>query len=357
MNTNTDFHRQLNEQLAVYFRAQRNGRYANGTMWLKIALLLVLWVGTWGAALFIPMPDYVVVLLAFVHVLSHLSIILNIAHDAGHGAISRHSWLNKLLTYTFDLVGVSSYLWIRSHNLTHHHHTNVLGADDAIQGYGVIRYSPHAEWKPFFRLQHLYAPLVYAAISANYVFRKDFVNFYRLLRYETNPPWGEFSIMLAMRMFYIAYMVVIPVIVLPYPFWQIALVLMAAHALLGQMIAVIQAGHMHDGAVFPPDTRIAISDASHVMQTTIDYAVDSRLMDTLMGNINLHVIHHLRPGICHTHYRTLTRMVKEVAAATGLPYRYVDSFWHAYRLHYRLLRQLAQPDATVIVSPVHTAAA
>jgi linoleoyl-CoA desaturase len=349
MDSTSLFQQQLNARLDAYFRTQPGGRYANMAMILKIVILLSVWSGTWVLALFGKLPGWAVAVLALIHVFTHLSIILNIAHDAGHGAISRLPWVNRLLTYTFDLVGVSSYLWTRSHNLTHHHHTNALDGDEAIQGYGVIRYTPHAAWRPMFRRQHIYAPLLYAGVSANYVFRKDFLNFYDLLKSVSPAPWGNFVIMLIFRLFYIGYMLVVPLIVMPYPAWQILLGLVVAHGLLGQLIAIIQAGHLHDGTLFP--TAAATVKGRHpffVMHTTVDYAADSRWMETLMGNINLHVIHHLRPGICHIHYRPATRIVKELATEYGLPYRDVGGFWQAYRRHYRLLRQLSAPNAPAL---------
>jgi len=59
----------------------------------------------------------------------------------------------------------------------------------------------------------------------------------------------------------------------------------------------------------------------HIFATTADYATESPLVAWLAGGLNHHVVHHLCPFVCHTHYAPLTRIVRETAEEFGIPYR------------------------------------
>ncbi len=52
------------------------------------------------------------------------------------------------------------------------------------------------------------------------------------------------------------------------------------------------------------------------------------------------VVHHLFPGICHTHYPALAPIVRRTAAEFGLTYRCFPSFWAALAAHFRHLAKV-----------------
>ena len=56
-------------------------------------------------------------------------LLLNIAHDSNHNAISRRPVVNKTLNYVFDLCGISSYMWRILHHRGHHSCINLHGED------------------------------------------------------------------------------------------------------------------------------------------------------------------------------------------------------------------------------------
>ena len=53
----------------------------------------------------------------------------SIMHDANHGAFSRSNRSNRLVAYSADLLGASSWVWRFKHNTLHHTGTNVAGID------------------------------------------------------------------------------------------------------------------------------------------------------------------------------------------------------------------------------------
>ncbi|MGI8952250.1 MAG: fatty acid desaturase family protein [Chitinophagaceae bacterium] len=82
---------------------------------------------------------------------------LNIAHDAVHGSLSSNKSVNKVLGYTFNIVGANSYMWNIMHNIVHHTYTNIEGHDEGIELISLLRMSPHQKLKKVHRYQYWYA--------------------------------------------------------------------------------------------------------------------------------------------------------------------------------------------------------
>ena len=116
------------------------------------------------------------------------------------------------------------------------------------------------------------------------------------------------------KAFYYAYILVIPLLCLPAPRYAIVLGFAAMHLYCGFTLALIfQPNHFHERAAFPEadaQGRIGNDSIRHVFDTTLDYARDNPVATWFLGGLNLHIIHHMFPGICHVHYAPLSRMVK-----------------------------------------------
>ena len=347
----SDFNRTLKLRLDAYFSKLPNGYLADSRMWFKIVFWLTLWVATWFLIIFSNLPGYALALLGIAHMFTHLFIAFNISHDANHNAIDKKNWINNLLSLTFDLNGVNSYLWRYSHNNAHHSYVNIEGADTSSQGMGIIRFTSNAPWKPIFQYQHFYALFLYAVATLNYVFSKDFLIFWHLKNNQSGmkPPAREWVKLIITKVFYYSYIFVIPTLVLPYSFWQIFGIFVLSHAFLGITLALIfQTGHLTEETNFPPlneDGNVEKNWAIHIVETTGDFARKNKFVCWMAGGINVHVIHHLYPKICHTHYPYVAEIVQKTAEEHGLQYRNIESFSGAIVSHFRLLKQLGQKPA------------
>ena len=83
--------------------------------------------------------------------------------EIGHNVLhAQWDWMKdetiQSNTWEWDHVCPSDQ-WMRSHNVTHHTWTNVLGKDPDV-GYGLLRMSPAQRWKPFYIGQSIYALLL-----------------------------------------------------------------------------------------------------------------------------------------------------------------------------------------------------
>ncbi len=75
--------------------------------------------------------------------LSMAAVGFNIQHDGSHHAYSDRRWVNTLMAMSLDLLGGSSYVWARKHNVVHHSFSNITGHDDDINIGFFGRLSPH----------------------------------------------------------------------------------------------------------------------------------------------------------------------------------------------------------------------
>ena len=140
---NVDFQRELRQRVDLYFqttgRAERDCRQ----MYLKTACILGWTALSYIALVFLVETWWLALLLAISLGLSMAAVGFNIQHDGSHHAYSDRRWVNTLMATSLDLLGGSSYVWARKHNVIHHSFSNITGHDDDINIGFFGRLSPH----------------------------------------------------------------------------------------------------------------------------------------------------------------------------------------------------------------------
>jgi len=349
--TSSGFSKTLSQRIDYYFHDRGISRHANLEMISKTILGFVLWIGTYVWLMTGRFSSLGVVGVYVVHGFAQLYMAFNIAHDANHGAYSQSKRVNRVLGCVFDLVGVSSYMWRLLHNDAHHSFVNIRGADTTLISGKIFRFTPHDRRRPFHRYQHLYAPFLYCLSTLDWVLTKD----YRWLLQPRFGNWrivkhprGELVLLFAAKAFYYTYTLVLPLYYLNVPWYSIIIGFIVMHFFLGFTIALIfQPNHFNEDATFPePDEEGQISNnyISHIFDTTIDYARGKPFTTWILGGLNLHVVHHMFPTICHVHYPALTRIVKSTAEEYGLSYRETRTVIGAFLDHLRWLKRLGRAD-------------
>jgi linoleoyl-CoA desaturase len=326
-----------------FFSEENISLKADGSMWVKIALGSAVLAGSW-IVLYTFRPDsWRFVAVYLLNALAQTFLLLNIAHDSNHNAISPVRWVNKALNYAFDVCGINSYMWRLLHHRGHHSCINLHGEDDALTGRGLLRFTPHEPLAPWQRFQHVYALLLYAMFSLDYVFVRDFECFFfpSHTYLKIRHPLREYVILFAGKGFYLTYMLVLPVALLGKSPQLVALAFVLAHLIIGLSVALVfQTTHTVDGTYFPSNRNEFDNGVYHIFATTADYATDNPVVGWLAGGLNHHIAHHLCPFVCHTHYAPLTRIVKETAAEYGVPYRQHPTMTQAIKHHLMLLKRL-----------------
>ena len=342
------FPKVLRRRVDNFFADKQISPKADRAMWIKIAAGLTILLGSW-VAIYVYKPDsWKFVGLYVLSGLAQTFLLLNIAHDSNHNAISSVPTVNKTLNYVFDVCGINSYMWRILHHRGHHSCVNVHGEDDALTGRGLLRFTPHEPRRPLQRFQHFYALFLYALFSLDYVFVRDFECFFSpshdYLERTKHPP-REYVILFAGKLFYITYMLILPVVVLGKSVLLVAAAFLLVHLIVGLAVSLVfQTTHTVDGTYFPSDRGEFDNGVYHIFATTADYATTNPLVGWLVGGLNHHIVHHLCPFVCHTHYAPLTRIVKDTAEEFGVPYRQHPTMTRAIWHHLILLKQLGSEN-------------
>jgi linoleoyl-CoA desaturase len=344
----TSFPRVLRSRLDGFFVEQKISPKADTAMWAKIAIGLAVLAGSWIAIYLIRPGAWTFVALYLLGGLAQTFLMLNIAHDSNHNAISSRALVNKTLNYVFDLCGVNSYMWRILHHRGHHSCVNLHGEDDALSGRGIFRFTPHQARTPWHRFQHVYALFVYALFSIDYVFFRDFQCFFfpnhEYLKRARHPA-REYAVLFLGKAFYFSYMLVLPVLVLRKSPLLVAVAFLLVHLVVGLSVTLVfQTTHTIDSTYFPAGRGEFDNGVYHIFATTADYATENPVVDWLTGGLNHHIVHHLCPHVCHTHYRPLTRIVRETAAEFGVAYRQHPTMTRAIWHHLILLKQLGNEN-------------
>jgi linoleoyl-CoA desaturase len=346
----SQFYTTVKQRVDEYFTLNNISKNANLLMYLKSLFFLSIFVSTYLMVMF---GNYTQALVLFsiciLHGASAAFIGFNVCHDAIHGSYSSNPWVNKFFSMWFYIIGANSYMWSITHNLVHHTFTNIEGHDEDIEvAPGLLRMSPHDEIKPIQKYQHYYAFLLYSFASISWVFRKDFVKFFqkRIGNYDNSnhPPIEYVKLFLSKAIYYTLFLV-LPLIYLPFAWWQVLLGFLVVHLTEGLVLGLVfQLAHVVEGTEFPVSDEQGNIDeawAVHQMKTTANFCRKSFIATWFCGGLNMQVEHHLFPKICHIHYMQISDIVKATAIEFGVPYHENKTFLGAIKSHYNTLKKYA----------------
>lgn len=319
-------------------------------MWMKASFFLIGYVALYGLILSNQFGLWAMLGLAMLLGTFAAFIGFNVSHDGLHGAFSAKGWVNQLTGNTFYLLGANPYIWKVTHNIVHHTYTNIPGHDEDIElAPGLVRLDPQEKLHPWHRYQQWYTFPLYALASLSWVFRKDFVKFFKAkIGHHDNSlhPRAEYIKLFVSKTIYYIFFLVVPYLVLDLTWWQLATGFFLMHVAEGLVLGLVfQLAHAVEGTDFPlPDGKgdIQAAWAVHQMHTTANFAPNSALAAFLCGGLNRQIEHHLFPKVCHIHYPAIGAIVKETALEFGLPYLENRSFGSALLSHFRLLRTLGR---------------
>ncbi|NOK39154.1 acyl-CoA desaturase [Corallococcus exercitus] len=348
----SSFAEDLKRRVSEYFETRNLSQRANKAMYVKALSILGFTAGVYGLLLSGHFNAWGMLGLAVLMGVAIAGIGFCIGHDGVHGSYSDDARVNGVVGFAFDLIGANSYMWRITHNVLHHTYTNIQGMDEDLTVSPQLRLSPHSEWKPYHRFQHLYAFVAYSLTTVFWVFAKDYKYFFQK---DLGPYKGkkhapaEWARLLAMKAVYYGWTLVIPWLVLDVTWWQFVVGQLAMHMTAGFILGIVfQLAHVVEDAEFPvPDTEGKVEDAwmVHQLRTTANFARKNRLLSWYVGGLNFQVEHHLFPKVCSIHYPALSEIVKATAEEHGLPYIEAVTFRGAVASHYRMLKRLGRPPA------------
>ena len=346
-----EFSRTVKKRVNAYFEETGLSRHATPGMVLKTVIILAIYLVPYLLIMFTDFSLATKWLLTFIMGIGMAGIGFSISHDALHGAYSSNSTVNYWLGLTFDMLGANGYIWKITHNIVHHTYTNIHGHDEDLEVAEFIRLSPHSEYKPVHRLQHILAFPAYSFATIFWAFVKDYYYFMKpeLGPYENKShPIKEWVTLIVTKLFYYAYMIVFPLMFLDITWVHLLIGFFTVHLTAGLILGIIfQLAHVVEETTHPiPDEDNMIQNhwVIHEMFTTNNFARKNKLLSWYIGGLNYQIEHHLFPKVCSVHYPALSYIVEEVANEYGIPYNCHETFREAVASHYRTLKKFGDKD-------------
>jgi linoleoyl-CoA desaturase len=337
----------VKQNVDEYFKKNNLSKHANASM---IAKSIFFFGGVWvlyGLILSNQFTPLTMLVLAMLLGMFKAMVGFNISHDAIHGSYSSNAFVNKLLGYSFSVLGANQSVWIQSHNIVHHTYTNIPEHDeDLIVAPGLLRLTEGDKKAKIQKFQHLYGFFLYSFASISWVFRKDFIKFFqkKIGQTENRFTARDTFELFFFKILYIVIFILVPLIVLKdITVLQFVLGFLAMHFTMGLTLGLVfQLAHVVEQTEYPTPTEIGHIEeawAVHQMKTTANFGVGSWLTTFLCGGLNHQVEHHLFPKICHIHYPEISKIVRETAIEHGVPYIENKTFFTALKSHYNILKK------------------
>lgn len=354
--TKDNFIKDLRKRVDHYFESNNISKHANAEMYFKTVFAVVMWLFFYGLIMSDMFSHSWIQLFGVYLGLGFVNIFIafNIMHDATHDAYSANKKVNDIMSYSMDFIGGNQYLFRRMHG-AHHGYVNIHGIDVTLETHGQFRFSPDEPWLPKHRWQHFYTFGLYCLAHLHWVTIKDFKWFFG----ESNignqknikHPRSEYISLFITKGLYYGLTVILPMILLSTHWYIVFAAWVFMHLLPGLTFALMfQVTHVYEGTTYPlpdDDGNIDNNYALHVLETTADFSRTNKFGTWLMGGINIHVIHHIFPKVCHVHYPALTEILRETCTDHGIDYQENKTFGLALKKHYQLLKHLSKPDAVV----------
>jgi linoleoyl-CoA desaturase len=344
----TAFQRELRRRVDEYFRATGRRQRDCAQMYVKTAILVAAFAGSYGLLVFAAKTGWQALPLAIALGLAAAGIGFNVQHDGGHQAYSSRPRVNSLMALTLELIGGSSYLWRWKHGVFHHTYVNITGHDTDVDLGILARLTPHQRRLAFHRWQHLYLWPLYGVLAIKWQLIDDFRKLIRG-RISNQPfprPRGwDLVILAAGKVAFFTVAIGIPLLF--HPLGVVLFYYGVAGLVTGIVLSVVfQVAHCVEEAEFPVPRastgRIDHAWAIHQAETTVDFARQSRMVTWLVGGLNFQIEHHLFPRICHVNYPAISQLVEETCRDFGIRYAQHPSFRAGLASHYRWLRRMGR---------------
>jgi linoleoyl-CoA desaturase len=335
------FWKTLRRNVNYYFEINNISSKANSEMVVKTIVMLLGYFIPLCCVFLLPASIAFGLVLVVILGFAKAGIGMCVMHDALHGAYSTQKWVNKLMGSTMYLIGSNVFNWKIQHNIYHHAYTNIDGLDEDIQSRWIIRLCDFKPLKPIHRFQHIYAFVLYGLMT----FSMLISDVTQLIAYNkkglTKKHGGkakhELAKMLTVKFTYLFVMIVLPLLITDYRWWQVLIGFSIMHWIAGfilslvfQLAHIVEGAHQHKSNI---DTFIPNEWAVHQLLTTANFAPTNKILNWYVGGLNFQVEHHLFPHICHVHYPKISPIVAQTAAEFGIPYNIKPTFSKAIKSH------------------------
>jgi len=357
-NNANEFLHTLKKRVNAYFISNRKIKYASGKTYCKMFLMISLFVIPYLLLLFISISSLCALFFCLVMGIAMAGIGFCVSHPAAHDAVSKNKIINRIFSLSFNLVGMSDYIWKIKHNVFHHTYTNVYEKDEALKEGDAMRLSYDAPHKYIHRYQHLYGVLVYGFFTIFWAF---FLDMEKLIRYNANGkrkkekhPLTEVILFWVTKVYYIFFAFLLPHYVAGFSWISIFIVFFVMHFTASLIIThVLQVEHLAEEITLVKteiNGVIKKSWAENQLEGTCNFKANNRIFNWYISACNYQIEHHLFPQISPEHYPALSKIIKKTASEFDLKYNLQPSFRTALVSHYKMLKNLGGKPENIPVT-------
>lgn len=270
----------------------------------------------------------------------------NFSHDFSHNTIFKSKKLNNLgFIFIYTIVGAHAEAWKQRHINSHHFAPNVKDYDSDLKITKLIRVIPDSQYLWYHRFQHIYAPLAYTTYSLFWVFIKDFVILFSKDEYTSKKGLKYHLSFWTQKLFYLTFILVIPLFFSPQMWWVIALGFLLMHLLQSLFLLFTFFMTHHVETTEYPSTdengNINTSWLMNQIKSSNDMHPFSEAANFILGGFNNHIAHHLFPHYHHIHYPKLNRVLYRILSDHNIQPNQT-SYWGGVLSHLRLLKKRGQ---------------
>ena len=272
--------------------------------------------------------------------LSKALIGLNVQHDANHGAVSKHAWINEMLGLGADFIGGSKWLWFEQH-WTHHAFTNDKDRDpDSFAGEPMLIFNDYPpedkrktwmhQFQAFYSLPILSLYWHESLLNGQIWDLKHRGTLAAGLKLESDYIKRSRKYAISLRFIYISTHVVVPLIHNGFTWTKVAQIL-----LLGASGSLVLSGlfilsHNFDQVDRDPTARFLkysepVCWFRSQVETSCTYG--GAISGYMTGGLNFQIEHHLFPRMNSAWYPYIAPKVREVCKRHGVNYMYYPWVW------------------------------
>ena len=355
-STQAEFAIALRNNVSHYFKENNLSINGNWKMKVKSVALLSIYILPFVLLLTVPMNAWLALAMIVLIGIGKAGVGMGVMHDAVHGSYSEKKWVNELMSASMYLLGSNVFNWKINHNGYHHTFTNIDGLDIDIASHGPIRLSEHAPVSKVHRYQHVYAFFLYGLLTMSKLVN-DFVqlvsfNKSGITRQHQRNPTVEMVKLAVFKAAYLFAFIGLPLLLTSFNVWQVLTGFFLMHWVAGCILTtVFQLAHVVEGAGQPMQNFEGVIENDwivHELETTANFAMNSRWLRWYTGGLNFQVEHHLFPHICHVHYPRIAPIVQQTVSQFGYTYNVKPTLGNALASHVRRLKELGRQSESVV---------
>lgn len=255
---------------------------------------------------------------------------LNIQHDANHGAISKHFWVNRIMGMSQNWIGGSAIDWMHQHVVQHHIHCNNVEKYPDIAGNHLLRLNPLKPLIP----HHLFQCFYFTSLLSLFGISYSVQSFINIVLMKNNIPYSNavqkyIPLERTLTGLSLSRWIILPFLFSEYSLFYTYFNVILMFSVGGFYLSFffILSHNYQDVLQYSNDTK---SFGFLKKQVLTSSNVGGEWLAFLNGGLNYQIEHHLFPRINHSHYPFIAPYVEAFCKKKDIRYVHFPTIMENY---------------------------